>query len=268
MPKRAASRKLTVYALLILAVVFFHISGWLNPVYDPLTGMLLRLAAPFHAAGDGLRRTLGTDEAGMAEDNEELVRTVEGLRIENAKLLMLASENEALKAALSFRELGEDRTVAAKIVYETSEDESRLLVIDKGSVDGLRVGQPVVTGNGVLTGKLFAVRERTAIVLPLTDSRSRLAVAVQNSPETLGVLEGDRGLSMSIALIPQTDLLSPGDAVITSGLEPGIRRGLLVGTVEKVNRSTQDPFQSANVAAFSEALHPLLVQVIISEALD
>ena len=81
---------------------------------------------------------------------------------------------------------------------------------------------------------------------------------------TIGVLEGDRGLSMAITLIPQSEKLAPGDAVITSGIEPGIRRGLAVGTIEKVNRATQDPFQSADVIPFRSLSHPVFVQVLLA----
>jgi len=262
MNKRNRPKKAAIIALLTLLAVFFHISGWLNPVYAPLTGLLTRLAAPFHTAGSGLSRVFGHNAGEADADPASLRATIEQLQIENVKLKALASENESLKAALAFKELGQDRAVPAQVIYETVEDESRLLVLDKGLSDGLRPGQPVIAGNGVIAGKILTARQRTSVVLPLTDSRSRLAVAVLNSPETLGLLEGDRGLSMAVTLIPQAVTVSPGDTVITSGLEPGIRRGLVVGTVENVDKPTQDPFQSANVLPFPSATHPLLVQVL------
>ncbi len=265
---QARPRKTVLIALLVLAALFFHISGWLDPVYKPLAGLLLRVSGPFYSAGRGLSRLAGGDGAGNAEDPAALRSTIEELRADNAKLLSLASENEALRAALSFKELGRDVTVPARVVYETVDDEARLLVLDKGAADGLKPGQPVVAANGAVAGKVFEVRSRTATVMPLSDSRSRLAVAVLNSPETLGVLEGDRGLSMAVTLIPQNEIVSPGDTVVTSGLEPGIRRGLIVGTVDRVNKSTQDPFQSAGVTGFSSATHPLLVQVLVGDAGD
>lgn len=85
---------------------------------------------------------------------------------------------------------------------------------------------------------------------------------MQNATDTAGVLEGDRGLSMAIDLIPQAEQLSPGDIIVTSGIEPGVRRGLVVGTVEKISKRTQDPFQSAAVAPFSAGSHPSFVQVL------
>lgn len=263
MNKRSRTKRLTVIALAVLAAVFFQLSGWLTPLYDPFSRLLLTIAAPIHAAGNGFSGFFGRFFGGDG-DPAALRQTIDGLRAENAKLLALASENSALKAALAFQERGTDEIIMARVVYESDENDARLLVMDRGSSDGVALGLPVVTGNGVIIGKIMAVRRQSSTVMPLMDTRSRLAVAAQNSQETLGVLEGDRGLSMSISLIPQAENLSPGDTVITSGLEPGIRRGLVVGVIEKVNRSTQDPFQSASVVPFNSTLHPLFVQIIRS----
>lgn len=264
MSQRKRAKHLTIAALVILMAVFFQLSGWFKPIYDPLSGLIMAAAAPIHAAGAGIGAFFGRLTGKGGDDPATLRLAIDDLKIENAKLLALATENDQLKAALGFEERGDDRLVTARVVYESEENDVRLLVLDRGSDEGVSMGQPVITGNGVIIGKIMAVRDRTSTVMPLMDSRSRLAVTVQNAQETLGILEGDRDLSMSISLIPQAEAISPGDTVITSGLEPGIRRGLVVGVVEKVNRSTQDPFQSANVTPFVSTQHPLFVQIIRS----
>jgi rod shape-determining protein MreC len=262
MNKRGRARRLTIAALIVLAAVFLQLSGWLKPLYDPFSRLVLMVAAPIHAAGSSAGAFFDRLTGGGTDDPAALRRTIDDLKTENAKLLALSTENEQLKAALDFTERDKDRSVTARVVYESDENDTRLLILDRGSDDGVAVGQPVTAGSGIIIGKIMAVRSRSSTVMPLMDSRSRLAVTVLNAQETLGVLEGDRDLSMSISLIPQTENLSPGDTVISSGLEPGIRRGLVVGVIEKVNRSTQDPFQAANVTPFASARHPLFVQVI------
>lgn len=261
MPKRTTSRAL-IAVLAAAPLVVLGAAGALRPVTDPLSGIVLRAAAPAYAAGASLDRAVARFFADDRADRETLAKAVETLRMENAKLREQALENDALKQALQFRERGGDPAVLARVVSETDEDVFHGLVIDRGSEDGVRPGQAVVAGEGVLIGKVFEVRGRTASVLLLSDTKSRLAVAVQNASDTAGVLEGDRGLSMAIDLIPQNVDLSPGDIVVTSGLEPGIRRGLVVGTIEKVSKRTQDPFQTASVVPFESAGHPIFVQVL------
>ncbi len=242
--------------------------GWLAPVLEPAGRALLAAAAPVRAAALTARSDAEKISGKEPACDPGAAAELEALRIENSKLRTAASENESLKKALGFKPAPGETLVAASVIYESGDEWSRLFVIDRGSADGVAPDQPVVIGDGVIIGKIFRAGRLTSTVLPLADSRSRLAVTVQNAKETMGALEGDRGLSMAMTLVPQTEDLSPGDTVITSGIERGIRRGLIVGVIDKVTRSTQDPFQSASVTPLGQTAHPLVVQVIRTEPAD
>jgi rod shape-determining protein MreC len=261
MPSRSASRRNALLAAVAAVLLVLAASGALKAVTAPLTSATLNAAAPGYAAGSAVARAFDALFADGADPAADAV-VIDSLRAENAKLRALAAENEALKAALGFTERYKDDAVLARVVAETDADALKGVVIDRGTDDGIVPGQPVVAGDGVLVGKVFEARSRSATVILLSDSKSRVAVAIQNATDTIGVLEGDRGLSMGITLIPQTEKLSPGDIVVTSGIEPGIRRGLVVGVIEKVNKNTQDPFQSASVAPLRTSAHPIFVQVL------
>ncbi len=261
MPSRSASRRNALLAAVAAVVLVLAASGALKTLTAPLTSLTLTAAAPGYAAGSAVTRAMNelfSDATDPAAD----AAVIDALRAENAKLRALAAENEALKAALGFSERYKDEGILARVVAETDADALKGVIIDRGADDGIAPGQPVVAGDGVLVGKVFETRARSATVILLSDSKSRVAVAIQNATDTIGVLEGDRGLSMGITLIPQTEKLSPGDVVVTSGIEPGIRRGLVVGVIEKVNKSTQDPFQSASVAPLRASAHPIFVQAL------
>lgn len=265
--QKGITRRMLVVAAVAAIMFAFYAAGWFGPATDAVAGVLARLAGPVYAAGVQARRSA----AGLADPDNAVdgvtVRALEDLKIENAKLRALVTENESLKSALAFRERYDDVAVVARVISGSSDDAIRALVIDRGSEDGLRPDQPVIVGNGIIIGKTYDVRRRTSTVLLLSDSRSRLAVAVQNADDTLGVLEGDRGLSMSIGLIPQNASISPGDVIVTSGAEPGIRRGLVIGAVAKVAKNSQDPFQSADVQPFLVSSQPIFVQVLMPDAL-
>lgn len=256
---RPADRKRFVALAALLVAVALALLGLFRPVSGLGQRLTGAIAAPVHRAGQAVAGLFGR---GCDGNNPELQAKIDRLTVENAKLKALATENEQLKASLVFQEQDNDQAVTARVIYEADDGVSRMLVLDRGAADGLSVGQAVVAGDGVIVGKVASVRQATAKVMLLTDSRSRLAVTVQNATETLGVLEGDRGLSLSMQLVPQTEALSAGQTVITSGLEPGIRRGLVVGTIDKVDRPPREPFQSASVSPFSSWGHPLIVQVL------
>jgi rod shape-determining protein MreC len=242
-------------AAAIAAFAWFALSsGFLRPAVDPVLDGLFSMASAARGAG--------ASAASVIDGTPDAASELDALRAENARLRALVSENEALKAALGYEEREGIDAVLARVLSKTSTGLFHGLIIDKGAEDGLVPGQPAVAGDGVIIGTVHEVRRRTASILLLSDSRSSIAVAVQNRGETLGALDGDRGLSMAITLIPQTEKLSPGDTVITSGIEPLIRRGLVVGTIEKVVRNNQDPFQSATVVPFPTTAHPTFVQVL------
>jgi len=264
-PRNIGNRTVTVAAVAAVLVVL-HLVGVVPAVTSFISTSLLWFAAPAYSAGVALEETMTGDAVSDCPCGADISAELDRIRAENARLQSVLLENEELKAALSFREKDGDKAVLARVVSGSTDDAFHGLVIDRGADDGITEGQPVIAGEGIMIGKISSVGRTRAMVTLLTDSLSKLAVSIQNGNGTLGVLDGDRGLSMSIALIPQNERLSPGDAVITSGIEPGIRRGLAVGVVEKINMQTQDPFQTATVSPFAVAEHPVFVQVLIAEA--
>lgn len=231
----------------------------LGPIIQPLSFF----ARPLYATGSDARRIADALSEKPANP-DELKKIIDQLQIENAKLRAVSAENDALKTALNFKEKQSDTTVVARTLSASADDMTRALIIDRGTNDGIRIGQPVITGDGIIIGKIAAVNVSSATVLLLFDAKSKLAVTIQTAKETLGILEGDRGLSMQITLIPQTQVLTAGTTIITSGLEPGIRRGFIVGSISALTQDAQQQFQSARVAPPRDALYPLFVQVIIS----
>lgn len=239
-----------------VAILTLSLAVFLPAATDPIGRAILAAAAPLHRAAVALR---GSDSC---QEEGSLKAEVGDLKVLNGKLQSLAAENTQLKALADYRERADRTGVTARVVYEAADGSTGVWLIDRGATDGVSAGQPVVAGDSIIVGKVLSVGRLTARVLPLTDSDSRLAVTLMNVQETIGVLEGDRGLSMAVKLIPQSERVSVGDVVITSGLEMNIRRGLIVGIVESVERSTQEPFQTALIAPLDQSRHPVFVMVL------
>ena len=255
--------RIRVIILAAAGVLLFALYGlgWLDSAIGVASRLLAAPANTLRSAATGWLGSLRSAAPGEAAAPAATPEQLEALQLEISNLRTAAAEAQELRAALDYRADDPDRAVTAKVIYEHDDGFTRYLVVDRGSDHGLKTGQAVITRDGILVGKVAVARKDTALILPLTASQSRLAVTVQNSAGTIGVIEGDRGLGLTINLIPDTEKVSPGDTVITSGLESGIRRGLYVGVVERVSRNAQEPFQSAEVAPSRSALHPLIVQV-------
>ncbi len=79
----------------------------------------------------------------------------------------------------------------------------------------------------------------------LKDSKSRVAVTIQNLDHTVGLVEGQYGLSFSMTNIPQNQDIREGDLVVTSGLEGKIPKNLLVAKVASIKSIESEIFKTA-----------------------
>ena len=106
--------------------------------------------------------------------------------------------------------------------------------IDKGSDDGIAVGNPVVTRDG-LVGRVDRVSRTRAVVQLLTDPEFRLGVRLA-STQTLGIGHGGGDSDRFIVQKIQTGVpVEPGEVVLTSGLENSVMPpDIPIGTVDKV----------------------------------
>ena len=126
------------------------------------------------------------------------------------------------------------------------------ITIDRGSNDGVKQDAIVITHKG-LVGHVERVNPTSSKVRLINDLNSSVSVRLQTESRTTGVLRGQsQGNLMVIAFIPQTDVVQPGDVVLTSGLGGMYPEGLVVGKVARVERKDADPFQAAVVDAAVE----------------
>ena len=198
-------------------------------------------------SGVGLRAVFSRDAAALEEKAAKLEVERNRLIIENAALKDIRVENARLADLLQFKKRSEAPFKTAAIVSGSLIFGVHTVTIDVGSVDGVEVGDAVVASDGILVGKVRETRGTSSVVQLITDSRSKLAAEVSTAEEKTvsGVAEGGHGEGVSLRLLPQGETLRPGDVAVTSGLEPGVPRGLLIGTIESVKQEVNEPFQSA-----------------------
>ena len=104
--------------------------------------------------------------------------------------------------------------------------------IDRGHVDGIKVGMPVVDSKGLL-GKITSVTDRTSEVLLITDPNFSANVemsAFRSSLVATGTGEGE------LALRGNTTLTSDdvGEVIYTAGRESTLPSGVPIGTIKSV----------------------------------
>ena len=183
----------------------------------------------------------------LARENDRLAYELSRLTIDRAKILSLEKENALLKKEFGFKNKNVSSSILARVIGKNTLDDSEALIIDRGKNDGVALGEAAVYADGIFVGKVVKVYDHYSLILLAIDGKMSVAVTSLNSARTNGIVRGEHGLSMIMDLIPQDENIAPGDSVVTSGLEPGIPRNLLLGEVEAVAKEARSPFQAATL---------------------
>jgi rod shape-determining protein MreC len=168
------------------------------------------------------------------EQNQELQKTIDRLRLEQAALLEDAKQGQRLQALVNFQEKYIYKTVAAQAIGSSGSDQSRLFYIDKGADYQLERDMAVITADGIV-GKVREVFPHSAQVLEINDQTSGAGV-ILSTTRIRGTLRGNAIGQPQIIGILADQRIQPGEQVLTAGGDMIFPRGLPVGVVEKVNR--------------------------------
>jgi rod shape-determining protein MreC len=192
---------------------------------------------------------------------EELQAQVDALTVENVRLREYEAEIQQLRALLNFTSeypislpLGADVVgreacdtfPCGEVVGAEPNPYLRYVTINVGTLQGVEVGMPVVSGGAGLIGRVAQVGPRTAKVQLLTDSDSAVAALLQTSRVT-GLVVGQPDGTLRMEYIPQEASVGVGDIVLTSGLGGFMPKGLVVGQVTEVQQMDYALFQAAVV---------------------
>lgn len=183
--------------------------------------------------------------AGLQKENADLKDNLNKYQAQIAQLSEDKKENDRLEALLKFTTTHEFSYIPATV---TAYDPSNIrgnVTVDKGKRDGMAVGMAVIS-DGFLIGRISSVSERTSRVQLITDPTSAIPVSLQ-SADTSGIANGQIGFGLSMQKVPQGEPLSSGDTVVTTGLGGDIPKGLIVGTIEKIQKQDNSLFVTADI---------------------
>jgi rod shape-determining protein MreC len=163
------------------------------------------------------------------QQNQELHLQLLAAQSQLQRLSGEGAESQRLRVLLDFRNRLPYQTVAAEVIATSPGENPSAIFIDKGSDAGLAADLAVITPSGVV-GKILAVFPRTAQVLLITDPSSGVGVALERS-RVQGVLKGAAQNLCQLHYVMNEERVSPGETVVTSGLDQVYPKGLPVGTV-------------------------------------
>jgi len=153
----------------------------------------------------------------------------------------LESENARLRAMLDATSKVRDQVQVAEIMSVSSNPFRHILVINKGSRDGVFNGQAMIDADGVV-GQVIEAGLLSSHGVLISDPDHALPVEVNRSglrTIAVGTGEFDR---LDLPFLPNNADIEDGDLLVTSGLGGAFPPGYPVAIVDTVTRIPQGPF--------------------------
>jgi len=259
-----------VYMAVVGLLIFLYFFGFLRPVENVITKIFNPVYSKFHSMSSSIK--MRYDEQASKKDLLNAVKELEleanSLIKENVELKLLREENEILREHLRFSIVNKMKYVMANVISRGDAvsigGRIETITINKGSQDGIYSGLSVVSGEGIVVGKVQEVKDNISKVYLSNNERCKLTAVIQGSNENIsGVTEGELGLTVKMGFIPQNVAVAKGDVVVTSGFEEAIPRGLVIGEVIEVNKENNELWQTAIIEPVASLDDLVIVSVLL-----
>ena len=174
----------------------------------------------------------------------KLKEKVEKTELYYAEIQELQKEVSELKSTLDLNAtLSEYTYVNATVVNRNIGKWYNILNIDKGSKNGVKKGDAVITNSGLI-GRIIKVSNFSSTVKLLTSDEisNKISVKITNDRKYYGLLVGydkERNVYL-IEGITEPDSINEEDMVTTTGLTDYFPSGILIGHVSKVVKDEYD----------------------------
>lgn len=262
-------RKILPIIIAVVLIILLHYTGILRPIENYLVKFLSPVEKYVFYAGNKIKSYYvekRIDKEDVVAVNKILEEDNRKLLAENVKLKILADENEILRQQLKFYSKFQYHKVLANIISKGEGlTTGQVIALDKGAEDGIKEEQAIVAGEGQIVGKIFKVKDGLSYGRLITDERSLIAATISGKPAIDGLTKGELGLTVKMDFVPQKieEEVNINDIVITSGLEPTIPMGLIIGKIQEITKESNDLFQTAVIDPLVNLNALSVVSVII-----
>jgi rod shape-determining protein MreC len=183
------------------------------------------------------------DLRALREENRSLTHEAAVFKRRISQLEEQALETQRLQRMLVLRENQASGFVAARVVGKDATSWFKTLLVDQGSLAGVRRNLPVLSPDG-LVGRVVEVTPTAAKVQLVTDPMSASGGLIQRTRVT-GIVSGNLGFGLRIRYLPLLADVVAGDEVVTSGMGGVFPKGIPLGRITSVERKSGALFQEA-----------------------
>jgi len=194
-----------------------------------------------------------------AQENDNLKKKLSRAVAKNSQYNEVELSNQRLRNLLNFKETTTSKILAAEVISVDPSSWFKAVIIDKGSLDGVERGLPVVIRQGI-AGQVVDVSSRYSKIMLIIDRNSSVDAMVQRT-RARGIIKGEGTGQCLFKYVLRKDDVRVGDKIVASGLDGVFPKGLPVGDVKEVVRRNSGVFQEVRVVPYIdfEKLEEVLV---------
>ena len=222
---------------------------------------------PVNAVKDASTYLYGLEQAKSSSEEAGKKLALQALRASQVE--QLSQENSRLRKLLGLRDQLVTTVKAAEVLYDAADPYTRKVIIDRGMLQGVELGSPVLDESGVL-GQVTRVHPVVSEVTLVIDRE--LAIPVLNiRTGARSVAYGDpsaSGSGLELRFMGSNSDVQQGDLLTTSGVDGVYPSGLPVAKISRIERRAESAF--AKIYCVPQALvtgarHVMVVKPVSSQ---
>lgn len=185
------------------------------------------------------------------EENQKRVEFLEKERLrllsENLSLKELKRENEFLKKALELKRTQNKNFIFAKVFQKDFFSDS--ILVDKGSLDGIKNDDYVFSPENVFLGKVTQVFDHFSRVTLVTKKDFEIDLKI-GEKEIFGKGKGKGNRKLKAEFLEEKEKIEVGDKVLTAGLSFFSPENLLIGEITKKEQRETSPYLEVEIQPY------------------
>lgn len=234
-----------IVAIIIVSIILMmvdHAHDSLAPVRSTLAVAMQPLQIAAELPGE-FTEYLGHyfDRGELISDNEALSQKVLLLKVRLQRLAALEAENERIRALLASASSLDQNVLIARILSVTPDPYRHYIKLNKGSADGVFVGQALIDANGIM-GQITDVTPLDARAILITDANHGIPVEINRTGlQTIAQGTG-KSDQLRLPFLANNSDVEAGDLLVSSGLGGRYPAGYPVAKVTRVKHQPGDEF--------------------------
>jgi len=198
----------------------------------------------------------------LVSQNKDLKQESRILKAKLQKMSVLSKENSRLRSLLGASHKLADHVIVAELLSVDQTPFQQIIELNKGSLDGIEVGQAVIDDYGIM-GQVIHANNNTATTLLLSDPGHAIPVQfVRTGLRSIAFGNGSTD-TLELKYLPSTADIKKGDLLVSSGLGNRFPADYPVAEISKISLDSTQGFINALAtpkAKLSRSREVLIIQ--------